>query len=121
MSSTPPGEVVSKHPKATLLTALTSFLIAITQQIKDEDYRKIAVPLVPFAVLLLSIISKTFYKRYKCNNLIKLHKSWISTLENELKSPALTPAREKEILKEITGYQSEIKKLQRDALEIDFN
>ena len=55
MTNPPHGDIVSKHPKATLLTAFTSFLVAIAQQIKDEDYRKIAVPLAPFVVLLFSI------------------------------------------------------------------
>jgi hypothetical protein len=121
MSNTPPGDIVSSHPKATLLTTFTAILVAIVQQIKDEDYKKIAVPLAPFVVLVFSIISKTFYKRYKCNGLIKVHKSWIITLENELKVPTTAPARKKEILKEIVEYQNEIKKPQKEAIEIEFN
>jgi len=121
MSDTPPGDIVSNHPKATLLTTFTAILVAIVQQIKNEDYKKIAVPLAPFVVLLFSIISKTLYKRYKCNGLIKVHKSWIMVLENELKNPTTTQVRKKEILKEITEYQHEIKKLQKEAIEIEFN
>ena len=75
MSSTPPGDIVSSHPKATLLTTFTAILVAIVQQIKDEDYKKIAVPLAAFVVLVLSTITKTFYKRYKFNSLIMVHKS----------------------------------------------
>ena len=39
MSNTPPGDIVSNHPKATLLTTFTAILVAIVQQIKDEDYK----------------------------------------------------------------------------------
>jgi hypothetical protein len=121
MNNPPPGDIVSKHPKATLLTTFTSFLVAIAQQIKDEDYKKIAVPLAPFIVLLFSILFKTFYKRYKCNSLIKVHKTWIVILESELKNPGTTQIRKKEISKEIIEYHSEIKKLQQDVIEIEFN
>jgi hypothetical protein len=38
-----------------------------------------------------------------------------------LKNTATTPARKKEILKEITEYQNEIKKLQKEVVEIEFN
>jgi hypothetical protein len=121
MSNSPNGDIVSNHHKATLLTTFTAVLVAIVQQIKDEDYRKIAIPAAPFVVLLLSIISKTIYKRYKCNSLIKVHKSWIVKLENELSNPGTMQARKKEISKEISGYQTEIKKLQKDAIDIEFN
>ena len=50
-----------------------------------------------------------------------MYKSWIITLENELKIPTTTLARKKEILKEIIEYQNEIKKLQKEAIEIEFN
>ena len=121
MSKAPPGDIVTTHHKATLLTTFTSLLVAIAEQIKDEDYKKIAVPLAPFVVLLFSIISKTLYKRYKCNALIKVHKLWIMTLKDELKNPTTTQARKKEISKEITEYQNEIKKLKKEAIEIEFN
>ena len=42
-------------------------------------------------------------------------------LESEFKNPATTQIRKREISKEIIGYESEIKKLQRDAIEIEFN
>ena len=42
-------------------------------------------------------------------------------LENELKNPTTTQVRKKEILKEITEYQHEIKKLQKEAIEIEYN
>ena len=121
MNNTPPGDIVSKHSKATLLTTFTAVLEAIAQQIKDEDYKKIAIPLAPFIALILIMVFKTIYKRYKCNSLIKVHKTWIMTLENEFNNPATTLSRKKEISKEITGYRAEIKKLQRDAIDLEFN
>lgn len=120
MSTSPNGDIVSNHHKATLLTTFTAVLVAIVQQIKDEDYRKIAVPAAPFVVLLLSILFKTLYKRYKCNSLIRIHKQWIIELETESNNAVTTQPRKKEILKEIEGYQSEIKKLQKDAIDIEF-
>ena len=121
MSNTPPGDIVSRHSKATLLTTFTVVLEAIAQQIKDEDYKRIAIPLAPFVALVLIMVFKTIYKRYKCNSLIKVHKSWIVMLENEFKNPATTQLRKKEISKEITGYEAEIKKLQKEAIELEFS
>jgi len=120
MSTSPNGDIVSNHHKATLLTTFTAVLVAIVQQIKDEDYRKIAAPAAPFVVLLLSIVFKTLYKRYKCNSLIKIHKQWIVELEAELNNSTTSQVRKKEALKEIEGYQSEIKKLQKEVIDIEF-
>jgi hypothetical protein len=121
MSNTSPGDIVSRNSKATLLTTFTAVLEAIAQQIRDDDYKKIAIPLAPFVALILIMVFKTIYKRYKCNSLIKVHKTWIVTLENESKNPTTTQSRKKEISKEITSYEAEIKKLQKEAIELEFN
>jgi len=120
MSEAPNGDIVSSHPKATLLTTFTAVLVSIAQQIKDDDYRKIAVPLAPFLALLLIVIFKTIYERDKCKNLIKIHESWILLLEAELQKTETSPARKKEITKEIIGYKAEIKKLQKYSVKIQY-
>jgi len=83
--------------------------------------RQFAVPIAPFAALVLIIILKTIYKNYKSNRTIKMHKGWIAGLKIELQNPNSTPGRKKEILREIAGYQAEIKKLEKDTIGIDFS
>jgi len=50
-----------------------------------------------------------------------MHKGWIAGLKIELQNPNSTPGRKKEILREIAGYQAEIKKLEKDTIGIDFS
>jgi len=121
MSNTPIGDTVSNRSKATLLTTFTSVSIALVQQIKNESYKTIAVPLVPFIVLLLSVLLKTLYKRWKCKRFIKIHQSWIEVLNMEMADPETTTLRKKGIQAEIKGYLAEIKRLQIEFIEIDFN
>lgn len=121
MSDTPSGDIVSKNPKTTLLTTFTAILETAIQHIKNDDYRQIAVPIAPFAALIFIIILKTLYKNYKSKRTIKMHYGWIASLESELQNANTTTGRKKEILKEITGYQVEIKKIEKDSIGIDFS
>jgi len=121
MSDTPSGDIVSKNPKTTLLITFTAILETAIQHIKNEDYRQIAVPIAPFVALIVIIILKTLYKNYKSKRTIKLHNGWIAGLEAELKNTNTTAGRKKEILKEIVGYQAEIKKIEKDSIGIDFS
>jgi hypothetical protein len=121
MSETPNGDIVTSHPKATLLTFFTSLLEALSQFIKDNDERKIAITFAPFIALGLMIIFKNYFRRDKCKNLIKIHQSWITSLKEEYHTYGTSPGRKKEIDIEIKGYEAEIKKLQKDSLDIHFN
>ncbi len=121
MSDTPSGDIVSKNPKTTLLTTFTAILETAIQHIKNDDYRQIAVPIAPFAALILIIVLKTLYKNYKSKRTIKMHNGWITSLESELHNTNTLTGRKKEILKEIAGYQAEIKKIEKDSIGIDFS
>ncbi|MVN22190.1 hypothetical protein [Mucilaginibacter arboris] len=78
-------------------------------------------PVAPFAALVVIIILKTLYKNYKSKRTIKMHNGWIASLEAEIKNANTTTSRKKEILKEIAGYQAEIKKIEKDSIGIDFS
>lgn len=120
MNNSPSGDVVSKNPKATLITTLTAILEASIQHIKNAELREIAIPLAPFIAFIITTFSKTLYKKYKCWATIKMHQGWIKGLELELhQSP--TTGRRKEIAQEIVLYKSEIKKVEKDSIGIDFN
>ncbi|RYE34593.1 MAG: hypothetical protein EOP42_07235 [Sphingobacteriaceae bacterium] len=120
MKDTPPGDVVSKNPKATLITTITAILEASIQHIKNAELKEIAIPLAPFIAFIITTFFKTLYKKYKCWSTIKMQNGWISDLETELNS-GITAGRKKEILQEILLYKSEIKKVEKDSIGIDFN
>jgi hypothetical protein len=121
MNQTPSGDIVSNRSKATLLTTFTSVSIALVQQIKNDSIKTVAVPLAPFLVLLISIFLKTAYKIWKCKKFIKINRGWIIDLKDELSVSNTTSARKAEIKIEIKEYEKEIKRLQKESIEIDFN
>jgi hypothetical protein len=121
MTNVDTGDIVTTHPRPTLLTTFTALLVSATQlMIKDDDYRKVAAMAAPFIALILMHGLKAVFKKDKCRGLIKIHKGWISTLEKERADPKTSGARKKEIAKEITAYNAEIKKLQMDSIDIKF-
>lgn len=121
MSELSNRDIILKNPKTTLLTTFTAILETGVQHIKDGDYRQIAVPLAPFIALIITIIFKTAYKRYKCNQISRMLNNWIKDLESEINNTHTSNARKKQVAKEISQYKNELKSVEKDFIGFSFD
>ncbi len=119
MGDAKPGESGSGVRSSTLEISLSSAIIAIAGQIPDGLWRQIVSILAPPLGYGIAFLIRLGFEQYKHRRLVKGINMLIADLQREINQPSTSPARKRELQKEVDELRKLLQKRLIDNLEID--